>query len=675
MLVGSILFLLLLAPSAVFAQVKAFPTAEGFGANAIGGRGGRVIEVTHTRDDGSAGGLRQCVEATGPRTCVFRVGGTIALSRSLNVQAANSYLTVAGQTAPGDGIQIINHDFNISYGAHDVILRFVRLRRGTAALTSTSSRQECNGISPYGATQGPIAYHTYNIIIDHSDIYWSCGDSSGAWGWVTDFTLQWSIVGEGLAYSDFPNMLDGGSYGKGILIGGGFRVDEPYAITASIHHNLFAHNQARLPNITSGKIVDYRNNIVYDYQGCRAANFGHGLPVDGFPDFSVNANVVGNIWLAGPNGVGSTTCRSLGTIGGSQTKLYVKDNRTQVCPTGAGTCSGNEWNDMGLIDDLLESQAGTVVWSSEAKFRAANPFASPTVVTTPARDLQALLEARVGATKPVRDALDAKVIADLRNGTGYPGRNGDPLPNLQSGTPPADTDRDGMPDSWETARGLNPNNASDGALKSAINDYTNLENYLNELAGDPIPGSRTPPPPPPPAPPPAPVSVAFAAPTPNQVVIASGTVAGGAARVDLPVTIKASNAVKIELSRDAPSPECPSCGAVFYTWTAPTSGADIYSVTMCANCMGLAETLPRNMTLHARAYDSAGGTKQADVTVTVTTQINAFDLNGDGSVNVSDVQAAVNQTLIGTCGSADVDRDGACTVADVQLVINKALGV
>src|SRR6185503_1569255 len=99
----------------------------------LGGRGtasqpGRTIQVTHTRDDGSAGSLRSCVEATGARTCVFTVGGTIRLSSPLSVQAANSFLTIAGQTAPGDGVQVVNYDINISRGAHDIIIRFLKLR-------------------------------------------------------------------------------------------------------------------------------------------------------------------------------------------------------------------------------------------------------------------------------------------------------------------------------------------------------------------------------------------------------------------------------------------------------------------------------------------------------------------------------------------------------------------
>ena len=122
----------------------------------------------------------------------------------------------------------------------------------------------------------------------------------------------------------------------------------------------------------------------------------------------------------------------------------------------------------------------------------------------------------------------------------------------------------------------------------------------------------------PPGTPAGPLIVTFTAPAAGQAVEALGTVVGGAARVDLPLAIKAANAVKVELSRDAPSAACPSCGDAFYTWTAPSSSTDTYTITMCANCFDAEETLPRAMTLHARAYDALGNTKQADVTVMVT---------------------------------------------------------
>src|SRR5438128_11716951 len=125
LILAALMLALLLPMPVAAAQVKAFPTAEGFGANTIGGRGGRVIEVPNL-DDAGPGSFRECAEATGPRTCIFRVGGAIELQSPINVQAANSYLTIAGQTALGDGIQIKNWFLEISYGAHDVIVRHLR---------------------------------------------------------------------------------------------------------------------------------------------------------------------------------------------------------------------------------------------------------------------------------------------------------------------------------------------------------------------------------------------------------------------------------------------------------------------------------------------------------------------------------------------------------------------
>ena len=173
------------------AAVKAFPTAEGLGENTVGGRGGRVMEVTNL-DDAGTGSLRACMESTGRRICVFRVAGTIALNSPIKVHEENSYLTIAGQTAPGDGVQIKNWYISLSYGVHDVIVRYLRLRTGRD-FPITDGNNDCGGIFIYA----PGGTHTYNIILDHTSLAWSCDDTLNVDAFVTDTTIQWSLIGPG----------------------------------------------------------------------------------------------------------------------------------------------------------------------------------------------------------------------------------------------------------------------------------------------------------------------------------------------------------------------------------------------------------------------------------------------------------------------------------------------
>ncbi len=185
--------------------IKAFPTAEGFGANAVGGRGGAVIEVTNLNDSG-AGSLRSCIEASGPRNCVFRIGGTITLNSGLTVN--NPYLTIAGQTATGDGITLRTAPTNakglvtIAPSAHDVIIRFIRVRTGTP-----------NGS---GDALDAITMNSDHTILDHVSLSWAIDENLNTWyATAHDITIQWSIVAEALNCNKHPK----GCHSKGALIG------------------------------------------------------------------------------------------------------------------------------------------------------------------------------------------------------------------------------------------------------------------------------------------------------------------------------------------------------------------------------------------------------------------------------------------------------------------------
>jgi hypothetical protein len=397
-----------------------------------------VIEVTNLNDAG-LGSLRQALEVeTGPRMVVFRTGGTIELNNPIRVRQANSFLTVAGQTAPGDGIQLKNYGLWILGGAHDMVLRYLRLRPGTADPAGLGGDQ-IDGLTVWGSDGS----HIDHVVIDHVDMTWAIDENGQNWEWVTDVTYQWSIFAEG-STTGHPK----GPHSMGLLVGGDSRN------TVSVHHSLFAHNAYRNPLFNEDHIGDFRNNLVYNWGREGSAEFDR-----------VQVNFVNNHYLGGPNSVGKNT---IGWVYNGA-KIYLDGNWGPNCPTGCV----DDW-DIGFIE------------GNQARDRVFTPFPVPPVTTHPTSQVKDIVLANAGATLPMRDAVDTRIVQDVRNGTGHVGI-GSGYPTLAAGTPPADSDHDGMPDTWETAHGLNPTNASDGPQVSP-NGYTHLENYLNELAGDPVPG-------------------------------------------------------------------------------------------------------------------------------------------------------------------------------------------
>ena len=453
--------------------VKAFPSAEGFGATAVGGRGtssqpGRTIEVTRLADDTNPGSLRYCVEQTGPRTCVFRTGGTIALNSPLKISGPNigqdrSFLTIAGQTAPGGGIQLKNWYVEISYGAHDVIIRHLKVRPGTDHLP-TSINNQCGGIVLYRG-EGTV----HHVILDHVSIEWSCDDSLNVSGLIQDTTIQWSLIGEGMNSSDYcsatpPNEC---ANSKGFLVGD--FVDQ----TVTFHHNMMLDIESRIPAVVGSNPIDFRNNLVYNWYACTAvASFGNQ------PAGFTRANFVGNKYLFGPN-ANSFSC-AVGQLDYEALDMYAIDNSTPWCERD-GNCSTASFAQMGFLgpDRLANPPV------NELQARVSTPFTVPAVTTTPVANLEALLTSKVGAIVPARDSLDTRLINEMTSRTGTRGRNGDPWPTLALGTAPTDTDHDGMPDTWEDAHSLNKNEPGDAAQITSTG-YSNLENYLNTLAGDTV---------------------------------------------------------------------------------------------------------------------------------------------------------------------------------------------
>lgn len=434
-------------PSQAPDGLPAFPGAAGFGASAIGGRGGQVLAVTNL-DDSGPGSLRAALEASGPRTVVFRTGGTIRLDTPIEVTAP--YLTVAGQTAPGGGIALRNHPDNseppLIIHAHDVILRFIRVRPGAARTPSC-----CLDALRFGS-------FAQRVIVDHASFSWSVDELLDAVDDAQDITVQWSILAEAL---DDAGHLKG-RHSRGMRFGG------PWSGNYSIHHNLFAHNAQRNPVLDFGTgVADVVNNVIYDPQSL-AAHVGdsYGTP---------RINVVGNVFRAGPH----TNHPTL--------PLYPLDARP--VPRGEGRFG---FYVAGNLDDLYRTDAtladALTVDPADRRWLVDTPFPAPPVPTTSAEVAYEAVLAGAGAILPARDPVDARIVATVRRRSGgiidRPEEVGG-WPRLARGTPPPDGDRDGMADDWEAAHGLDPTDPEDRNGDPDGDGYTNLEVYLNQLADDP----------------------------------------------------------------------------------------------------------------------------------------------------------------------------------------------
>ena len=267
------------------APVVAFPGAEGFGAQSIGGRGGIVIEVTNLNDSGP-GSLRECVNAEGSRICVFRVGGTITTQSE--IIATNPYLTIAGQTAPGGGITLRAaqnyHEEPFIISTHDVVVRYIRFRAGASAIPNSSRRSLTlnNG--------------AYNVMLDHCSFSWATDQPLLLIDGVHDVTIQWSIISEGLAYS--THFEDGffEEHSTGLSVSGKNYKSTAQTGNITIHHNLLAHNGGRNPQNAGYGLEDVLNNVIYNWggQGFTTQDLQANVP----------SNVVNNYFKSGVNTTG-----------------------------------------------------------------------------------------------------------------------------------------------------------------------------------------------------------------------------------------------------------------------------------------------------------------------------------------------------------------------------------
>lgn len=455
--------------------VKAFPSAEGYGANAIGGRSplGTVIEVTTCADGNPppTGSLRAAIEAAGPRFVVFRTGGTITLTRSLII--TNPFITIAGQTAPGGGIALKN-DGSITFpllqvATHDVIIRYIRTRPGPDNSPNGSCCLDALSLNGNVSPSQPV----FNVVVDHVSASWSVDELMEIFGDVHDVTVQWSIFSEGLFCSNHQKSIvpggsgecptGGPSHSRGITISA---LPEAQAspTNMTLHHNLIAHADIRYPNFTTAGLLDFSNNVLYDYR-TRLAKIaekrtGMGLVVE--------VDFVGNFADPGPESPATTQ------------HMIEVDN-------------SNDPNFDASIysqDNVANPPALASLRPADAAYEVFSPHTLAPIVLSTAAQAKADVLSDAGATLPVRDAVDTRIVGDVLDGNrgmfiDDPSEVGG-WPVLDAGTPPVDSDHDGMPDAWETDHGLNPASSAD-AMATAPNGYANLENYVNELAGDIIP--------------------------------------------------------------------------------------------------------------------------------------------------------------------------------------------
>ena len=446
--------------STSWAQQLAFPTAEGYGKYTVGGRGGKVIEVTNLNDNGP-GSLRAAVEASGPRTVVFRISGTIILNRDLVIR--NPYITIAGQTAPGDGICLRRYPLVI--GTDQVIIRYLRVRLGN------ESGEDADAVS---------SRFNKNLIIDHVSASWSVDETMSIYH-NDSITVQWCIISESMFNSNHIK----GAHGFGGIWGSNH---------GTYHHNLIADHASRNPRMASGTgYTDYRNNVLYNwgYNSC----YGGENQQKGTDKFNFSAiNMVANYYKPGPaTQPGSVTGRiaSPSSRNGAEDygKWYIADNVLE----GNQVVSADNWN--GGVQPHGGDSIIPVV-------KMDKPWPAMPIKQQTAEQAYKLVLENAGATLPNRDPVDTRVVADVRSGKAtfegatyrqkksVPGNMKSGIidsqsdvggwPELKSAPAPTDTDHDGMPDQWELKHNLNPKNAADGS-KVGKDGYTMLENYLNSI--------------------------------------------------------------------------------------------------------------------------------------------------------------------------------------------------
>ncbi|MEZ4940756.1 MAG: pectate lyase [Saprospiraceae bacterium] len=447
-------------PVQVVEPAFAFPGAEGFGQNTTGGRGGKVLFVTNLNDSGP-GSLRAAVDAVGPRYVLFLVSGTIALKSKLDIRFSD--ITIAGQTAPGDGICI--RDYPVVINADNVIIRFMRFRLGDA------KNQEADGL------EGRL--HK-NIIIDHCSVSWSVDECMTFYA-NENSTVQWSIISESLNNSVHSK----GAHGYGGIWGGK---------NASFHHNLIANHESRNPRLGElagdafalTDLVDLRNNVVY--------NWGNNSCYGGE---AMNVNIVNCYYKSGPATPASKKTRIISIDKNKDAgtavydiwgKFFIDGNYVH----GSTQATNDNWT-YGVYNQFHASY-GTVSAADKAAMRMTSEHPTNGNVTTHTAQVAYEKVLEIAGASLSRDAVDQRIVGHVQNGTfaaiGSKGSTGGIIdsqedvggwPVLNTTTLPTDSSGDGMPDDWKKSKKLDPNlkQANGKDLSTA---YDNIEVYINSLA-------------------------------------------------------------------------------------------------------------------------------------------------------------------------------------------------
>lgn len=460
-------------------QQPAFPGAEGFGMYTTGGRGGTVYHVTTLDDAATPGTLRYGLENTsGVRTIVFDVSGTIHLYKALSVKRGN--VTIAGQTAPGDGICIADYPFTIN--TDNVIVRYLRFRLG-------------NEYVNFHEGDGLGAMDHNNIIVDHCSISWSIDECCSVYGG-KNLTVQWCMIDQSLVNSGHSK----GAHGYGGNWGGS---------GCSYHHNLLAHHTSRAPRLgpryttQKDERLDMRNNVIYNWSG-NGCYGGEGM----------NCNIVNNYYKPGPGTPNNQVAYRIASPGIRTTEYVAKypDYKPMLHVWGTYYVDGNvnpkypdvtadNWT-KGIYEQVSASSVDNL-WNDNIRkqIRRSTPIDVPPTTTHSAEEAYERVLAYAGASLS-RDSHDTYIVDDTRRGKAtyghavFQGKNESSSltgfvnsPDEAGGYPVLkeeyrdewfDIDGDGMSDAWETANGLNPGDRNDGATLCS-DGYTNLEHYLNSI--------------------------------------------------------------------------------------------------------------------------------------------------------------------------------------------------
>ncbi len=475
------------------AKIPAFPGAEGGGMFTFGGRGGKVITVTNLNDSGP-GSFREACETGGARIIVFNVSGIIKLESPIIVRAP--YVTIAGQTAPGDGVCIAGESFWVN--THDVIVRHMRFRRGE---TKVHHRDDSFGGNPVG-----------NIMIDHCSCTWGLDENISFYRHMYDESegqyetkhRKLPTVNVTIQNTISAKALDTYNHAFGSTLGGE---------NCAFARNLWASNSGRNPSIGWNGVFNFVNNVVFNWVH-RSSDGG---------DYTAMFNMINNYYKPGPatpkdTNVGHRILKPEAGRSKLDHKVYGRVYADGNIMEGYPEITKDNWNGGIQVEEQPNADGYTEL------MRSYEPFAMPHVHIMSAKDAYGYVLDNVGANIPSRDIVDTRVVEEVRTGIPYYEKKlpkdayGDKWglsPKSQDedglfkyrrlpkdsyklgiitdvrqmggypeykGTPYVDTDGDGMPDEWEKANGLNPNDPSDANKDCTGDGYTNIEKYINGIS-------------------------------------------------------------------------------------------------------------------------------------------------------------------------------------------------